>query len=225
MQKPVPPLGMSGSRAIQYISRRAALPASAWQSQFRNDILQSNSRLHPVNMKAPRLSTLAMRHSWWRNSPPTPETAPKIPRGPEAIRPFWPVSKKKKQVHVACAHVFQGSLLRLIEHRTCFVDRRHWNESPSDCRRGLADAGNSAERFDQGEPSPIQPAARHSCLDHLLFLHECNDLAQVVHDGFEFGDGFAGDAAAREPLAIFERFVFEPPHFELVAARLDLACA
>jgi hypothetical protein len=94
---------MSGSRAIQYISRRAALPASAWQSQFRNDILQSNSRLHPVNMKAPRLSTLAMLVAeFTSDAGDSPEDSP-WPRSNQAI--LAGIEEEKTSACSLCARV------------------------------------------------------------------------------------------------------------------------
>jgi hypothetical protein len=59
MQKRVPPLGMSGSARFNIFPNVQPCPASVWQSQFLTTFLRSNLRLDSVNMKAPRLSTLA----------------------------------------------------------------------------------------------------------------------------------------------------------------------
>ena len=60
--------------------------------------------------------------------------------------------------------------------------------------------------------------------DALLFLQQGHEVAEVVHHGFEFGDGFSGELLRfGQFVGVFERVVREPGDVGLVAAAFDFA--
>ena len=57
-----------------------------------------------------------------------------------------------------------------------------------------------------------------------LPFHQGNDFAQVIHDGFQFGNGFARQVLRfRQYIAVLERFISQPGNIQLVLAISDFA--
>jgi hypothetical protein len=73
---------------------------------------------------------------------------------------------------------------------------------------------NRAEDVGSGFVMPPRP----------LPFHQGNDFAQVIHDGFQFGNGFARQVLRfRQYIAVLERFISQPGNIQLVLAISDFA--